>query len=980
MKYNVLEGAIWSLDTVSGTKDLGFYDIHRLAEYGNIPITTLSGSDILIMDFDFGRRIHLDRFEYKFYSDTPTPSDLEFYYKEENFEDFTQLPTLVSGTNTFFTTISGAIFAPRYFRFKHTVTSSGTLYGFRALNDDSVVDFGETGLASSESIEVARGGDEYISTVPIYNSSNVIANAFVTLEADSTEIYNITSISANIDGPWQKVYSESDTILDKYNYSYGIANQVQLHNENIRIIGTDVDYGAGYVSRLTEGTYETPIFKLDGNYNNIFIDKVGDHGGYLRVDLEDASDTIEIRHSEEAPTPYAIFREMRQSGATVGSVDRWLYSGTLKGYGAQIGVSMQSGGFTHYNLRVDSVGERWVGHVCEGYLTGYGSGNNWFISGPLDSANYLEMNRASSYNAILLTWYDCRIVSTGGFWVHFFSEGGNTSLPAYRPGYYLMYLDADLNILFTWYEISQLPIGKFDADYDDKYLWYTLPDTATVVKLSNSGEVLLTYVDEDILGNVGGIAVMPDKGIMVSNGKDIHRIKSSGLYLPEYSLYDVSDENISYLVLDEDGSEAVWIIDGLFVARLYVSGEHKGTYDFKIEMVFPVYLVPTPDGVLVYCADTSDLANGSMSGFISKISRRLEVYRAPAYNVTGSSPGIIYQKYTEENYLSKTPLSIDPYWSNLEWYKISTDNYIFSEDQYYQIRLLLKDQKPIDRYPELITDPTVTYVNSDSFDNGNIRPRDVFWGDWKNYPALDRVYVDTAINDLIMTPDWTTSTNSYISTKDRVVFGLAAAGVLDILIYYKFGENGVATGRNERFYLDAYSVSDGFEGEWIKFYWNIPHPYTSDSRAYYRDSVGNPSYTQRVIIYDSLNLYDSVFRLYITSTHYRIYWLSEGTWDYGGYEIPIGTNDLGDLFYFVLTHYSQSSQMVVKNFYLNQGYAYHYKDNQLIKSINQSNLLEISNIYPNTSKNAYVKTQVPETSSVGSDYSVDLKVNWKVPV
>ena len=66
MQYNILSGAVWEVDTTEGNKNLDFNTMYNLSEYEEPPAASLEDSDILVITFDLGRRIHLDRFEYKY--------------------------------------------------------------------------------------------------------------------------------------------------------------------------------------------------------------------------------------------------------------------------------------------------------------------------------------------------------------------------------------------------------------------------------------------------------------------------------------------------------------------------------------------------------------------------------------------------------------------------------------------------------------------------------------------------------------------------------------------------------------------------------------------------------------------------------------------------------------------------------------------------------------------------------------------------
>ena len=983
MDYNVLPGAVWSVNTTEGNKAVSYYDLYRLSEFNDLPILTVSGADVLVLDFDLGHRLHLDRFEYKFISPTPITSGIQFFYKNENFESYVSLVTMSDTANLYFATTSGEIFAPRYLRLKHTATISGSLCGVRASNNDTVVDFGITGTLASGTVEAARGGDEVITTVPIYNDSPNMVNAYVSIESDTPEIYNITSISTNTEGPWLSHLDTSNMLLDWTNYPTGgyggtSGSDIHYYNDTLRMAGVDVGSALSYVSIFDTGIYTTRVFSGGLTYCKLLLNKLVGYNGHIAVTAGDPSDTIEVRSHNQPPAPYAFFREVLSGWVRTNVYaavyrDRWFYSRVIKETSSVLDNDETYKTITDSVVRVDSLEERWSGYYRWGNVWSNYYGKIFVFSGTLSTYNSVEISVSTVYDtAPTIIWYDHKMVSGGGFWTYFFGAAGNTSYLVDTTGYYLIFFDPSLNILFKWFDINK-NIGVIDVDYSERYIWYTLPGTGTITKVTSTGEVLLTVTDESITDDLGGIAVLPDKGILLTNGKNLHRLKYNGLHLSEYDLVDVFSENISYMVLDGDGSEAVWVIEGMYVGRFYVTGPYAGTYDFKVEVVFPVRLIPIGTGVCVYCVDVGDTSSGSKMAYISKDNKRVEFYHTPDLSAGGSCPGVMFQDHTDLRYSAKMPVGTETNWQTLPWNKVSTDGFLFSEDQYFQLRITFRAQTLIERYPDLITDSNEVYMTQDYFDQTDTKPKEQFWSDWKNRPALDRVYVDTSTKELVMVPDWSTSVNAYITTKNRVVFGRDSNGVLDIIIYYKYKDNGTASGRTELFYLNGYCVDAGREDRWIKFYWTIPpNPVSTYSRGYQSSSTNTTWYN--IGMYNKLGLYDSAFRIYMTSTYHRVYWLSGGAW--GFQEIA---SYIGDLFYFDLIQSAQSTTLRIKDFRLNAGYAYSYKDTQRITTIAKQNALEVSNIYPYNYKNVYVKTQVPSSSSIISNCDFDLNVNWRLP-
>jgi len=160
MKYNLIRSSITETNLTEGNTDLTTNEILALADNEGTPVTTLSGGSVLCLDTDLGSRISLHELQYYFDSSADkatTAGEIEFFYKNESFEVYTSLATTYTGSgNLYNATTSSGIFAPRYVRTKHTVTNSGTLYGYEVLSNDDVVDFGTDGALTSETISVSR--------------------------------------------------------------------------------------------------------------------------------------------------------------------------------------------------------------------------------------------------------------------------------------------------------------------------------------------------------------------------------------------------------------------------------------------------------------------------------------------------------------------------------------------------------------------------------------------------------------------------------------------------------------------------------------------------------------------------------------------------------------------------------------------------------------------------------------------------------
>jgi hypothetical protein len=989
MQYNLLTEALWECDTTDGNKNLDFATLWKLAICTDDNFVYLNESDVMVIDIDLGHRIHLDSFEYRFEAEGAVPtlvaSGIEFYYKDDSFEEYISLQTFI-GYDSYYTTLSG-LFAPRFLRVKHTVsgtlggvTTSGSAYWLRALNDDSIVDFGTDGTQTVENLEVARGAVPDIREVAIYNDGPRTADAYISLEPNFSNIDETISVSTSQDGPWVYPLNSGDLIADSTNFDTGTYSSTQTSIGSLRLTSADLSDNNS-VTTNTAGYYITPVVERgDNTYTRFVIDKDVNRGGRFSVDKEDPVDTIEVRSHNAKPAPYAVFRELynfteySSASRKLRYRDRWLVSGSIKETSSW--DILDSGtrylNFEDYRISYDNKTDRWVGYA---YKDGSSAATLVIFNVIGTSVNSYNVCSQSDNSAdINYSWKEFKIDNTGGMWVYFYCQAYHSSEFVHSTGYYLAYFTSGLSNTFKWYSGTD-QIGAMDVDYNNKYVWYTKPGTGTIYKLSNEGGTpLVEFVDEDVTGMLGGIAVMPDGGVIYTNGLDLHRLKYNGLYLSEYFMEDIAYDSITQIALDGDGSEAIWIIDGQAVGRLYISGDRKGTYDFRITVDYPVRFEVVDGGIWLRCADLSE-QGGVVMRYISKENRRVDLTYRPAYN---STPGIIYQSYTHENYTDKMPVATDNYWGALPWRKVPLEGFLSNEDRYYQLRLWFRRQEPIDIYPDLITDSSTDFIKEDNFIQSSSTPNQLLWGNWRNKPDLDRVYVDTSTNELVLVPDPGGPQDAFIETRYRVIGG-KPSGTLEARMGYKFGAgNGVISGKDEYLYIYGYSMQPGFEGKWIGMYlWLRSNPTTSDNYVYVRQS-NNSGWTSYNIGRSSNNYEGTV----------RLHWNS--AWDVYGQQAQLGggfrggsqdcyTSWVGSYFYFTVIGSRNSSELRITSFDIIEGDVYYYTDSPRVNSIYKQELLELDNIAPSSYKNAYLRTYVPKDLSVPSGNEVNMNVRWRVP-
>ena len=163
MKYNLLKTSICNTcyDNTVLLPDSYFSYIN---DYSDTSLVTLSGANVLSIEFDLTDRIAINKIEYKFVSynadEDSTSSGIKFYYKNNINDAYNNLVVDYYDDWVFSCTPIQNI-SPRYIKITHditqtynTPTASGLVYGVKVYNNDSIVDFGQIGELNEETVEV----------------------------------------------------------------------------------------------------------------------------------------------------------------------------------------------------------------------------------------------------------------------------------------------------------------------------------------------------------------------------------------------------------------------------------------------------------------------------------------------------------------------------------------------------------------------------------------------------------------------------------------------------------------------------------------------------------------------------------------------------------------------------------------------------------------------------------------------------------
>lgn len=985
MKYNTIKNAVTIVNTTEGNVALTIDQVTALINVSEVTVKTLTANsgtgnyDKLVIDCDFGVRLHSGEMRYYFDSDvtsTAVVSGISFQYKNEDFQDYTSLQ-VYTNQNYYNTNVSGTLFAPRYIRFTHDLEQTegflttlsgyveGNLRGLELYNDDTYVNFGEDGTVEGDSISVAIGGDVDIRSVAIYNSGPNKSNAYISLDPTYTELDKAIGVSVTNNGPWvYPIDEELSVVVADEDDSYGVYNNIELRDSVLRLTGY-FDAYLGFVPN-DSGNYTTKVFSSDSSvWNSIIVDKVLPLHGALRVDFDDGTETIEVRSSNYKPKSYHIYREFYVY--TSGSYDylryrdRWIETGEIK-YTSSVNILSAHIFETWENffIVIDPITERWGGFAyhCSIHSSGMAQWYLFNVSNTDSVSSKLMSEQDASNEAMSFDWKDLKFDYEGGMWVYFYGVSYRGSDFVDETGHYLCYFDKDMNEKFKYFNTTDF-IGAIGVAYTTKNLWCTMPEANQIQQLAFNGTVLFNYFENT--EDLGGLCVLDDKSIWYANAKNLYNLNENGLLNDTKTLENVADNKFIAIAPDGDGSEALWVLENFYVSRLLLYGENKGNKEFSVYVEHVIRLYPVKSGVWTWCANIDNPGDSYMR-YVSKVNKRMDKEYKLDYN---STPGVLEHTYEDQLYASKMPLDIDQEWSNLEWKKVNTESYILPEDNYHQVKVTFQRQTPYQKYGSAVAIDSIFHTDDD-FNQVDGSPNIMVWGEYRDD---GRVYVED--NQLVLTNDIEGTYNSYINTKNKYVL----TGNFDVQFDYIMGD-GTQTDKTEYIYLDAIATDLGVWGQYIRSYIYQPRYFLYTASRIYSCVNGSCYYTSLGTNYDR---WTGKLRLRRSGNNVYAYVWDPQTSLWKSYNIS-GVDALGDYFYLQIKASRTGSDIYIDNFTVTEGTAYYYTGTPKVKGIYVQKDVELEGIYPSTSKDVYLKSQVLSTMNIEGHYDTSLKVRWRTPV
>ena len=279
IKEGFVKNSLTVSGTISGTQVVSISQIDALVDEDfTTTALTVSGGEFIALDADLGARWKLDRIEY--FTDAPSVSGITMEISDNNLEFF---PVTLTGSPPKYvgdiqdSTISGS---PQFIRLVHSGVSDTAVQEWRAINDDSLVDFGSDGTLTEIEIEDAPIGQpsEQVETLVLFNKFNKLATGFVFIDDTGTDADDEIQVGSSSNGPFFGLTTANGRQPDITPWELG-----EFINTRVAASGTySVDFkdntekgwtATGFVSAaVSEGIFSgntstfTPTFEINEDF------------------------------------------------------------------------------------------------------------------------------------------------------------------------------------------------------------------------------------------------------------------------------------------------------------------------------------------------------------------------------------------------------------------------------------------------------------------------------------------------------------------------------------------------------------------------------------------------------------------------------------------------------------------------------------------------------------------------------------------
>ena len=681
MNYNLIRNGNFQSVTTSGTGNvsLSWTQLESLMDgtttSGGVSLTT---SGVLYMDADLSQRIKIDGIRL-YASDLTKSANIKFYYKNETNDSYTLLSTSVG--SYYYTTISDPS-APRFI----LATISGVdmiIYEHAVMNSDYIVAFGSDGSQYAKYLEDTPVGSEGTAeTIPLFNNSSLLTG----MAADA---YTVVDYTGSVADEYVKISSSQNGTY------YGIEDGALIEDDNLNseirwsmgsFSNTEISVDKVVLTTPTVGTYTTPIFKLDNQYNSSYFitDGTAVSGtGSISYDADVYNGTIRVKSSNTEPIPiseaYLVLASRYMNPTKYiphqSSYATWFsYDGGTNTYGLAMAVDRRTGyvAMTYIYSSVNTI---------RVYLRMYNRSGGVVITGLWSDSNY-------TYSGDVNLEFD----KSGGLWSY--SSSYNPAAPGTPRT--LKHINSTLSALASISDSFIDFLYDFAVELDGDGVWYTDKVDDLVIHKNTSG----TTIHSIALETPRAICGTLDNGCWVVDNKDgdtatAYRYNSSGgvvktVTLPETPAYNKAQANR----MTTDYENGFWYRHDSYVYHVTsggsvdvgpifinnanrLRGAHNGCF-----------VISTTNDVLYFI----DKAVGDITRSTSIASNAQSVFGVFPFNNDS-----VVEFQNTSNWI---PASYDPVWGTggtAEWQEVRKDGYFLSKARYHRTEVTLRGDATLEK-------------------------------------------------------------------------------------------------------------------------------------------------------------------------------------------------------------------------------------------------------------------------------------------
>lgn len=427
-------------------------------------------------------------------------------------------------------------------------------------------------------------------------------------------------------------------------------------------------------------TYESKIFeKTYPPHTYLNVDTVNTDNTIVTKNSSDASESIEVRHTNTRPKRFHIMRYGNPYN-DITFYDRWIETGETwrtDYYGCPISGSIY--GLNFFFNKKTGTGAVLI-YFNSTTIYSWGELYTIDIHGIVSSSKLRFFYQATVDSGDCTSSRGNKVCfdSIGGMWFYVYVNQPSITWST-STGYYLAYITSGFSTQFKIH-FDNNEVGYMDVVYDTGHLWYASDSGNQITRINKNGEVQVTsqsYIDE-----VKGLCTASDGGCWYVDTINLCKMDVDG-----YTTFEVA---ISYTdminAFEMDGDErGFWILDGYVLEYITTTG----TILFAIPIEYAGTLHPVDGGVWVRKTDTGDFV------FVDSHTGAIEDTLDISANLPNTSyitlPGFFAAQHDHEAYSNWFPMYYDTDWNDLEWTNVLADDYTLPEESFHQTRSTLRN-------------------------------------------------------------------------------------------------------------------------------------------------------------------------------------------------------------------------------------------------------------------------------------------------